>query len=179
MLAFVAVVALPTPVASASSAAVVIDCSPDGSIDGNYSVAELKGALGSLPADVDQYSDCRSLIQQALLDKISKKHDGDGRDSGIVNRIASAGQKRRAAEKARRRAAQKLADDAPLAGVGNAEIERSGARTLASTTAPGVPIAPIIALIGMGLLLAGDVFSRIRRPTIASALRRRVDRTGS
>ena len=46
---------------------VIRDCSEDGVLDGNYSHAELDGALDQLPSDLDEYTDCRSVIRRAQL----------------------------------------------------------------------------------------------------------------
>jgi hypothetical protein len=42
------------------------DCS-DGQIDGHYTQKDYADALAHLPADVDEYTDCRSQIQRMQL----------------------------------------------------------------------------------------------------------------
>ncbi|MBK5230569.1 MAG: hypothetical protein JJE27_05270 [Thermoleophilia bacterium] len=154
------VTAIPAGNALASSASLIKDCNADGSIDGKYSASDLKNALSSLPADVDQYSDCRSLINQALLNKVSKHGRGHGSDLNSLNQITTAGQRRQAAAQARASANERLPADGSVAKIGGAKVARSGARTLASSAAPGVPAALIVAVAGLLLLLGGDLAGR-------------------
>jgi hypothetical protein len=60
-----AVLALPAP-AFASADEVVRDCARDGKLDRHYSNAELRRARNNLPADLDEYSDCRDVIANAI-----------------------------------------------------------------------------------------------------------------
>jgi hypothetical protein len=51
------------PVAHAATPSdVVADCADDGAIDGGYTDAERRGALKEIPADLDEYSECRAMI---------------------------------------------------------------------------------------------------------------------
>jgi hypothetical protein len=65
-LAFVLVLALPG-LARASGTAVIKDCTYDSVINGHYSAKDYADALANLPADVDEYSDCRDQIKRAQL----------------------------------------------------------------------------------------------------------------
>jgi hypothetical protein len=51
--------------AGASGRSVVRDCTDNGRIDSHHSQGDYKSALGSLPSDVDEYTDCRQIIEQA------------------------------------------------------------------------------------------------------------------
>ncbi len=51
--------------AGASGRSVVRDCTDNGRIDGHHSQGDYKSALGGLPSDVDEYTDCRQIIEQA------------------------------------------------------------------------------------------------------------------
>jgi hypothetical protein len=64
-LALLAVLALPGA-AHASGSAVIKDCA-DGTIDKSYSQKDYADALAHLPADLDEYTDCRSQIQRKQL----------------------------------------------------------------------------------------------------------------
>ena len=65
-LALTLLVALALPVlAHASGDDVIRDCAEDGDLDQNYSDEELEDAERNMPSDIDQYSDCRDVIQQA------------------------------------------------------------------------------------------------------------------
>ena len=64
-LALLLVLAVPG-LAHASGSAVIKDCA-DGSIDKSYSQKDYADALANLPADLDEYTDCRSQIQRKQL----------------------------------------------------------------------------------------------------------------
>ena len=64
LLAVTAVLALPG-LAQASPQQVIRDCAQDGKLDHHYSLSDLKNALKKLPTDVDEYTNCRDVINQA------------------------------------------------------------------------------------------------------------------
>ena len=49
--------------AQASGDDVIRDCAEDGDLDQDYSDEELEDAKQNMPSDIDQYSDCRDVIQ--------------------------------------------------------------------------------------------------------------------
>lgn len=158
--------------AASASASVITDCNDNGAIDGKYSPSQLKNALGNIPADVDQYSDCRSLIQQALLNSFAKKNKGGGSGSNNSASLAQVVGKsdRKSVERKVKRATRRTAG-AAVADLAGANIDRSGARTLASSAAPGTPAAPLIALFGVILLLAAGPVGRLaKRPAVKRLL---------
>jgi hypothetical protein len=59
------VLSLPVP-AFASADQVIRDCARDGRLDHKYSNAELRRARNNLPADLDEYSDSRDVIANAI-----------------------------------------------------------------------------------------------------------------
>lgn len=66
-LVVIAVLLLGAPAAAhASGAAVIRDCAQDGVLNKHYSHKDLQDALNNLPSDIDEYTDCRSVIQAAL-----------------------------------------------------------------------------------------------------------------
>jgi hypothetical protein len=75
-------VAAPAP-ALASSASVIRDCSEDGILNGKYSQSELDGALEQLPSDLDEYTDCRSVIRRAQLGSAANKRGHTRKPSGV------------------------------------------------------------------------------------------------
>jgi hypothetical protein len=66
--------------AFANGDAAARDCANDGRLDKTYTQAELADALAHLPADVDEYSDCRDVLRRALLNQAgnSGQHGGGG-----------------------------------------------------------------------------------------------------
>jgi hypothetical protein len=77
-LALLAALAVPA-LAHASGAAVIRDCTDDGQLSKTYSQKDYADALAHLPADVDEYSDCRDVIARARLGGAS---GGGGRGGG-------------------------------------------------------------------------------------------------
>lgn len=67
---------LAAPIAHASYRDVIKDCAEDGVLDKKYSDAELTKAKKKLPADVNEYSDCREVIGAAIGG--AGKHGGGG-----------------------------------------------------------------------------------------------------
>ena len=65
LLGALAALALPAP-AFASPDQVISDCVRDGKLDRHYSNSELRRARNNLPADLDEYSDCRDVIAAAI-----------------------------------------------------------------------------------------------------------------
>jgi hypothetical protein len=57
---------------------IIADCYEDGKLDGNYSPSEIRDARNNLPADIDQYSDCRDVLARALGGTGDKRVGGDG-----------------------------------------------------------------------------------------------------
>jgi hypothetical protein len=51
--------------AQASPEQVIRDCAKDGKLDQHYSLSDLKKAEKKLPTDVDEYTNCRDVINQA------------------------------------------------------------------------------------------------------------------
>src|SRR3954452_21093496 len=63
-------------VALASPQAVIRDCAQDGKLDHHYSLSDLKNAEKKLPTDVDEYTNCRDVINQAEVQGSGGKAQG-------------------------------------------------------------------------------------------------------
>jgi hypothetical protein len=70
--------------ALAASSPVTADCNAHGQLTKQYSVAELRTALATMPADVQEYTDCYDVIQRQLLAQVSghRTADASGSSSG-------------------------------------------------------------------------------------------------
>jgi hypothetical protein len=67
LLVMVLTLLVAAPAAMAGTRAdIVRDCFQDGDLDGNYTASQIRDARNNLPADVDQYSDCRDVLSRAL-----------------------------------------------------------------------------------------------------------------
>lgn len=158
----VAFAALALPAAAqADPDAVVRDCAADGSVDGDYSDADKRAALERIPADLDEYSDCRSLIGASIGGGSKGKKAGAIRDGGGGS-VGAADRKRRkrggsAATKGRRASTE--------AALGDRIVDSKSAGSLeASDTDSGISLPVLLALIALGLLLAaGSVMALARR----------------
>jgi hypothetical protein len=73
---------------------VIKDCAEDGDLDRKYSNAELRGARDNLPADLDEYSDCREVIGGAIKSGSDK---GGGRGGGGPDAAAASSPEEQAA----------------------------------------------------------------------------------
>ncbi len=176
-LAALAVLAL-APLAAASPTAVVRDCAEDGSLDGSYSDADKRAALGQIPADIDEYSDCRSVIGGSL--------DGGKETATAAPNGTSSPGTAAATPQARRKAEARRAAKIRQARIQRARKvreKRLGARAVdprdpgvfrAANTANGMPLPFTLALVALALIaVAGGLFTLWRRnPAFADAVRR-------
>lgn len=72
----------PPSAGAAGLAPAVADCYQNGRLTHHYSVSALRSALGSLPADIAEYSNCHDIIQHQLLLQLGELHPGGGVGSG-------------------------------------------------------------------------------------------------
>lgn len=61
----------------------VADCNQHATLTHSYSVLALRTALNTMPADVQEYTDCYDVIQRALLAQLGHQHSsGSGGGGG-------------------------------------------------------------------------------------------------
>jgi hypothetical protein len=101
-------------------------------------------------------------------------HKNDGKKGGH-NSSASAAAATTPAERkkilAKVEKDSKLSDDGSLAGADGGTISKAGGQTLASSSAPGVPTALIIAVVGLMLLFGADLAGRLgKMPRVTKIL---------
>lgn len=58
----------------AANAPAVSDCSAHGRLTQHYSVTQLRTALATMPADVQEYTNCYNVIQDQMLAQIPGHH---------------------------------------------------------------------------------------------------------
>jgi hypothetical protein len=73
-----------TASAHASPRDVIRDCTDNGRIDGFHSQSDYNGALRRLPSDVDEYTDCRQIIEEARRRDANRPPPGGGGGGGIA-----------------------------------------------------------------------------------------------
>jgi hypothetical protein len=160
-----ALLALPAA-ASASPDQVIRDCGQDDKLDRKYSNEDLRKARDNLPSDLDEYSNCREVINQAIKGGSDK---GGGAGSPGVGATDPEG------ETAAR--AQDASDLEAIAGgtggsgsgkppsvdVGGSSLEpdRSGYFSV-SDAANEVPLPLVAAMILLGLLVLASGIGALR-----------------
>ena len=175
----VAFAALALPAAAqADPDAVVRDCAADGSVDGNYSDSDKRAALKRIPADLDEYSDCRA--RDRRVDR--RRLQGGARRRRRRRRRRRQGPARDPAAAAHGRQAQGAGGEAQARSAARTEAvlgdRRSTRATRASsrqrTPRTACPLPVLLALIALGLLAAaGAVIALGRRnPGLGATLRR-------
>jgi hypothetical protein len=164
-----ALCALVLPAAAhASPSAVIRDCAEDGDLDRKYSNEDLRKAENNLPADLDEYSDCREVIAGAVTGGSDK---GRGRDDGGAGgdqaATATASRKEQRARAEDQAKLDKLTGDRdrkPRVDIGGRSVQPgdNGLFDVASAT-NGLPLPLLLALIAALLLAAGGGLVALRR----------------
>jgi len=162
-------IALALPVAAQAKGYqdVIHDCAQDGKLDNHYSHHELNQALHHVPSDIDEYTDCRDAITQALAQRGS---GGGGGGSAPYNPSLTTDAGATAYNKNDYAALsnQSKADSKkpPKVAVGSHDIALGGKGALFRNAAAANSIPPPVlgSLIAVGLLtLAGTTLLVNRR----------------
>jgi hypothetical protein len=177
LLAMLLAAVIPAPALAQSGGDEVIrDCAEDGDLDGNYTQEELDDAYRNMPSDIDEYSNCREVIESAreqrggVGDNDAGSPGGGGSPGGSGNSPGGPGSD---IDELASRADRSQADDAPTAGLGGEELDSSGGTYSTDAGSDGLPTALIVALIlvAVGSLAgAGYLLRDHLPPSIASRL---------
>jgi hypothetical protein len=82
-LALVAAVLVLAPSARAAGTTQIIrDCADDGVLQGNYTLTELRNARSHIPAELDEYSDCRDVLTRAIASAEPKANSSNSNSGG-------------------------------------------------------------------------------------------------
>jgi hypothetical protein len=142
-----------------SAGAVIRDCSEDGVLDRHYSQSELTGALDKLPSDLDEYTDCRSVIRRAQLAGAR----GKGKQHpGILGRV----DRTKPPSLNERKSIEKATRSRGPVHVGGKPIEPGGPRSRIAGSGLGteIPTFVLLTLIALGAAaLWGGAFGARRR----------------
>ena len=164
--ATVALFALPA-MAQASPEQVIRDCAKDGKLDQHYSLSDLKKAEKKLPTDVDEYTNCRDVINQAEVqgsggDAHGSSHgpaSGGGGSGGGGNGSAPSAKDVQALNNAKSGGGQ-----APAFSLhGEKVVPGSGGVFKTAGAANDVPTPVLLALIALGALTAAGGIVALRR----------------
>jgi hypothetical protein len=171
-----AVLATPAT-AQASPQGVIVDCAKDGKLDHHYSLGDLKQAEKQLPSDVDEYTNCRDVINQAEVQASGSAHKGSSK--GAVSGAGPSGggggtagpseADAKALAKATSRAA---GGSAPTLSLGGQEVHPGSPGVFKTASAANTLPTPVLAaLIAVGVLTAaaGTLAFRRRFPEVVGA----------
>ena len=176
--------------AQASPGAVVRDCAKDGSVDGRYSDKDKQAALKKIPADLDEYSDCRAAIKASIGGPkagISNKPPGPGGGGSGSAGGSGGGQADTNGDGKVSPAERKAADNVEVAlkrdkdrtntenTLGDRKTDPGKVGAIdAGNTSNGLPLPVILAIAALALLAAAAATLLLgrRNPRVAQALRR-------
>ena len=149
LLVMVLTLLVAAPAAQAGTRAdIVADCFDDGKLDGNYTASQIRDARNNLPADVDQYSDCRDVLARALGGSGSK-NVGDGGGSsggGSTAPLAASGPKEQRALEA-----AATGGGAKPVQVGDTTVVPGASGFAAGAVRNAIPTSLLVTLILLGL----------------------------
>jgi hypothetical protein len=170
---------LATPdVALASPEGVILDCAKDGKLDHHYSLSDLKKAEKQLPTDVDEYTNCRDVINQAEVSDSGghSKGNSHGPLSGAGSGSGSGGGGNAAASptdvKALAHATRRSRGKAPTLSLGGQSVTPGSPGMFKTAGAANtLPTPVLLVLIAVGLLTAagGALVLRRRFPEVIGA----------
>jgi len=145
---------------------IIGDCAEDGKLDGSYTPSEIRDARNNLPADADQYTDCRDVLTRALGGTGDKQVGGGsgggalggGGSDGPAAPLTPAGPDEQAAlEKA-----ATAGGDAPVQ-VGGGTIVPGAAGFASDAARNPIPASLLAVLILLGLAALAAAVPYVRR----------------
>ena len=167
----IAAITILTPggVAFASPEAVILDCRLDGKLDHRYSLSDLKKAEKRLPADIDEYTTCRDLINQAEVAASDSHRHSSGAGAGGAGGTHGGGSTGGSAPP-NPRDAHALARATHAGGAppalpleGTRVVPGSGGLFPTAGAARTIPVSLLLALIAVAVLTAVGGFVTVRR----------------
>ncbi|HEY7631557.1 MAG TPA: hypothetical protein VH817_12685 [Thermoleophilaceae bacterium] len=153
-------------VALASPQAVIRDCAQDGKLDHHYSLSDLKNAEKKLPTDVDEYTNCRDVINQAEVQGSGGKSHGNAHAavSGAGNSGGGGGGSHASQKDVRALNNAQSDGGKPLELHGQKVMPGSGGVFNTSGAANDLPTPVLLALIAvLALTAAGGLVALKRR----------------
>jgi len=144
------------PAANAASTTQILrDCADDGVLQGDYTPAELRRARQRIPADTDQYTDCRDVLARAASQSVTGASggsvaggDGSGGGGGGGERLTPADDTERSAlEEAAR-------DGGSAVDIGGTKVVPGAAGLRAGAARNGLPptLTALLILLGIAAL---------------------------
>lgn len=163
--------------ALASPEAVIRDCAKDGTLNHHYSLSDLKKALKKLPTDVDEYTNCRDVINQAETQSGGGGPHGPGGSGvgGSGGGGTGGGAAPSAADTRALNSAIHSNGSAPTLSLGGRKVVPGSGGLFKTASATGsLPVPVLLALIAVAALTAAGGFVAVRRrfpEAVGAALR--------
>jgi hypothetical protein len=150
-------------VALASPQAVIRDCAQDGKLDQHYSLSDLKKAEKKLPTDVDEYTNCRDVINQAEVQGSGNKSNNKSQGAGGAPTGGGGGGPKASPSDVRALDHAKTANAKPLSLHGEKVLPGSGGVFKTAGAANGLPMPVLLALIALVALSAAGGLVALKR----------------
>ena len=174
---------LATPeTAEASPQGVIVDCAKDGNLDHHYSLSDLKQAEKDLPSDVDEYTNCRDVINQAEVQASGSSSHSKSNSKGAISGAGpsssggggggTAGPSAADAKALAKATERAAGGNAPTLSLGGQEVQPGSPGVFKTASAANTLPTPVLAaLIAVGVLtaLAGTLAFRRRFPEVVGA----------
>jgi hypothetical protein len=156
------------PAAMAGTRAdIIADCYDNGSLDGDYTPSQIRDARNNLPADIDQYSDCRDVLSRALGGSGTKGvTGGSGGTGGGEGAPAAPPAPPSPDEQQALDSAAGTGGDAPVQ-VGDSTIVPGASGFAAGAAHPALPASLLVALILLGLIALAVAAPYARKRVLA------------
>jgi hypothetical protein len=167
------------PAWAATRAEIIRDCYQDGKLDGSYRPSEIRDARNNLPADIDQYSDCRDVLGRALGGSGSGRVPDQAGSGGVTGGgsgggtgAAGAGGASSGAPLTAGNPAEQEALESAAQGSAPVEVDGSAIVPGASGFATGaarnaLPVSVLVVLILLGLTALAAAVPPVRRRVVA------------
>jgi hypothetical protein len=155
---------------------IIRDCNDDGRLAGDYTPSQIRDARKHIPADVDQYSDCRDVLTRALGGTGKRAvNDGGGGNAGGGGSTGGGTSGGGTAEPATPLTPETPADQEALAGAaaqGGRDPVPVGGQNIVPASAGLVHANPlpdslVIALVLLALAAAAAAGPTVRRRVVA------------
>jgi hypothetical protein len=170
LLVMVLTLLVAAPAAMAGTRADIInDCYDDNKLDGNYTPSEIRDARNNIPADIDQYSNCRDILGRALGGSGDKRAGGGGDGNALGGGGGGAGAPpsepltpNGPEEQAALEEAAVGGGDAPVQ-VGDGTIVPGAAGLASNAARNALPVSLLAVLILLGLAALAATVPPVRR----------------
>ena len=119
-----ALLVVPNAFAAGTTTEILRDCTDDGILQGTYTAAQLRTARDNIPAELNEYSDCKDVLSRAISQKAAASSAGGGGGSGSSGSSSTGG------------------GSNSSAGTGNATPDATTTPAPTATPRPAIPPGP-------------------------------------